>query len=383
MLLQALKQFLLILLKLSRHAYQFAHTRVLRLQKRHQTRSHEQKGGLAVRFSARRVAIVVLSSDNHAAPFIVNLMNGLAENGFFILAVAARKLPPDLKNSVLSHCHHVIEKFSIRPDFGSIKTGWEWIKKNDALQGIDKLAIANDSLYYPKRISSTIGQMLALKGDWLSLFESSPLPAHPQSFFQILRAPVFKADAFEEFWHNDAITTARLHEIVTGETGLASALLKAGFASQAYYHVARVQADILAALENESIPAGLQDALSLTLGFERNSKNGRLPPRAQGALTLPVSEVARRIGKLAEGNNPAHALGLLCNYLYQAPVKRDICSYNALDAHDLLALVQGFSVTEKKAMTADLARLSIAANIAGIRKLPQRFVRTAQRKQDS
>jgi len=376
MILQILQRLFHVLLGLCRQAYHLAQNHI---EARHgqPVIGGEEEGRLAQKSSWHRLAIVVLHPEQHSAPFIVNLLNGLAENNFFVLAVAAKKLPLEIKDSVLSHCHYLLERFSINRNYASVKAALEWAEKQTDLKDADTLTLLDDGFYYPRHISSTLGQMLGQDADWLNLFDNSQTSGPSQSFFHIFRAAVFKSDAFAEFWKNEALAPIQLHA-AKGETGLGAALNKAGFIARAYYSSTRLRADILAALENENVPVRLQDTLNLTLGFERRKK-GRVPPRAQDSLSLPTADVARRIGKLAEGDNPAHAIGLLCNYLYQAPLKRSIGHY-ANTASDLIALVQGFSTGEKTLMTEELGRKNKnrTTSLVGIRKIPQRLLQTAR-----
>lgn len=264
-------------------------------------------------------------------------------------------------------------------DFGSYKAGWEWIQKRGDLKNIDTLALVNDSLFYAKEIGATIKDMLAQKGGWLCMFENFQTLYHAQSFFQIFRAPVFHSAAFADFWQNYVPSSARMHVITKGEVGFTRALMDAGFEPHAYYNAMRLRADILGKFGNGPLPAMLEDTLNITFDFRNKKKDDRPCARKEDFLTLLPTDVAHKIGTMAETHNPTHAVGLLCNYLYQAPIKRDICYREVLAMSDLLALAQGFSAEEKESMFFDLRRKGVPANFAGIRKIPQRLLWKAGR----
>lgn len=186
---------------------------------------------------------------------------------------------------------------------------------------------------------------------------------------------MFSSEAFQDFWKNYALTTAGLR-VAGGEAGLAGALLKAGFTPHAYYNAERLCADLLPAIAIEDVPIGLRDALNLTLGFERAESDVRFQARRKDALSIAPTNIANQIEVMAK-NDPAHTIGLLCNYLYQAPIKRDGGSRNAIGAKDLIDLAQGFSLDEKQEMAKSLRR-KLAANFAGMRTIPSRFSRIAR-----
>lgn len=371
---QLLKQIFFSLLALCDRAFKLVRDYIFIWWKPGLAKPREQQGKCAQKSSRQRAAIVAVQADPHTVLFLANLLNGLADNNFFIVVVAAGNIPPALKNTILSQCHYLLERFSFGQE-SSIKAAWDWIQQRDDLKDIDTLALVNDGFYYPRYITSTIGQMLGQTDDWLSLFEISRI-ARSKNSFQIFRSPVFASDAFRNFWRDYSLSPVRLRAIASGEGDLAGVLRKAGFAPQAYYNLDRLYADVVAALGNENVPSGLQDVLNLTIGFER-TKSSRGLPRRNDALSLPVDEVAHRISMMTEKSDPARTVGLLCNYLYQAPIKRDLCAHNGPDAKDLVELAQGFSAEEKEAMASDL-RNKVAANFADMRKIPQRFMRIAR-----
>jgi hypothetical protein len=350
-----------------------------RLQKRDQIIFGEKEGALPQAPSSRRIAIVAAYPNQHSLPFLGNLLDGLAAHEFFILVVAGEKLAPAYHDFIRPRSHRIIEKDTVGRDFGSYKTGWQWVIKHRNLDTLDEVAFANDSLYWPRPIGSTIGEMLTRPGDWLCLFENFQTYYHAQSFFQIFRRPVFTSGVFRSFWQRYASPSARQRVITKGEVALTRCLTRAGFESHAYYNAAKLRADILAALDNKDVSEPFADVLNLTLGFEHRKLTGRPLPRREDFLALLPAAVAHKVGMLAEHYNPTHATGLLCNYLYQAPLKRDICYRNIHAMSDLVALAQGFSPEEKEAMFLDLRRKGAPAKFDGIRKIPQRLLWKAGR----
>jgi len=371
MIAQIVRRLILNLLVLPHDLYELVRDYVERARNPNPGTIREQDGALAKQQSWPRAAIVGIYPNPHSLPFLCNLLDGLAANGFFALAITEDELPPALREPILARCHHLIERHPCGRDFGSYKVGWEWVRQCADLKNIEALAFVNDSMYYPRTIGDTIRDLLAQKGDWLCLFENFQTLYHAQSFFQIFRGPVFRSGTFIKFWQNYIPTSVRLRVITKGEVGLTRALRDAGFEPNAYYNSTRLRADVLKALGNGALAASLQDALNLTFGFESRKFTGRPPVKKEDFLALLPADVAHKVSVLAEKYNPTHAVGLLCNYLYQAPVKRDICYRDVLTMSDLVALAQGFSEEERERMFLDLRRKGVPADFAGLRKIPR------------
>jgi len=375
---QLLKRLALNLLVLPWDMYQLARDMAARARKQYRIILNEEDGGLK-QLGCVRAAIVAAHPSLYSTPFLANLLDGLAANGFFVLIVATGNMPPAIKDMLLPRCHHLIERFPAGRDFGSYKIGWQWIQKRLGLKDLDAVAFVNDSLYYPHNIVATIKQTLAQTGDWLCLFENFQTLYHTQSFFQIFRGAILRSPTFLNFWRNYAPTCVRMRIIKKGEVGLTRALYDAGFQPQATFNTLKLRTDIRSALDVGTISEPFQDVLNLTLGFESRRLPGSPPVRKEDFLALLPADVAHKVSVLVEKYNPTHSVGLLCNYLYEAPLKRDICYRDIVTMSDLITLAAGFSAEEKEAMFADLHRKGVPANFAGIRKIPQKLLWTTGR----
>jgi hypothetical protein len=296
---------------------------------RHRLITRDEPGRLEKKPHYKRAVVIALYPNDDTLPFTLNLMKGFAAADFFILGVSTKPLVGEINAHIGAHCHHIIERFNMGYDFASYQTGLGWIGRQGFLQGIDTLAIANDSLFYPASIADTIKDAVAQNANWTGLFENFQFHYHVGSFFEIFRTPVFASPLFLQFWRKYRPFSSRIHAIQQGEVGLTRMLVKAGFVPRIVYARQRILQAAAARLAEEGL---CSDILSLT-------------PRKQA---LP--ELMQEIDKRAKTLNPTHALGMLCNVLLGAPIKCDI-SYRAnIPIEDVLKYAQGFTREELAAM---------------------------------
>jgi hypothetical protein len=328
--------------------------------------------------SYARAAIVALYPDENSLPFAANLMNGLNENGFFVLAIIAKKIPANLSQRLQENCHVLIERFPIGRDFGSYKMGLDWIEKQPEFKNVDTIALANDSMFYPQHITHTIRDLLALGSDWLGLFENFQTRRHVQSFFEVFRAPILKSASFKKYWKKYLPLSSRTHSICKGETGLTSTLIRAGFNPLVLYNSTSIRESLIQKLDDNNAEQFSNIAHLLVLACQNSRMRARnvlidesfyltlfndlTGKFANMSADIKKVEIAQRIAASAEVMNPTHAVGLACNLLFNAPVKRDLCYRKILYCCDLLPYVHGFSEQEKKCMLSDMTRRGFPAS---------------------
>jgi hypothetical protein len=275
--------------------------------------------------------------------FLINLMKGFADADFFVLGVSTKPLSPDMAEPILAHCHGVIERFNIGFDFGSYQMGLRWIEQNPLLKDIDTLVLANDSLFYPSSIASTIRDLLKKEENWIGLFENFELRYHVQSFFEVFRAPVFKAKVFKQFWSAYKPYSSRLHTIHKGEGGLSRELVKAGISPAIIYSGEAIKQKIMS-----HFSSGMNDPTLSHILSPEALRNIHLLDKSSGRSA--ADHLAFEAYALAKTSNPTHTLGLLCNFLFEAPIKFDIVYRGAAKTADVVAVARGFRADELRAM---------------------------------
>lgn len=354
-----------------------------------------------------RAAVVAIYPNNDILPFLQNLFKALIAEDFFVLVVSTRRLNEVQSEAIIPFCHHVIERYPMGRDFGSYRIGLQWLEKQRSLEDVDTMALINDSLFYPKSIRKTLRTALAEGADWTILYENFEYHYHAQSFFQLFKKPLFSSTAFTRFWKNYKPYSSRKHSIMKGEGGLTRVLCKAGFQPYALYASARIRRSVFKEIFEDRASNEFNFIIRLSVGdgaysaikqyYEgdkysesRRNDNDSEQLKREGNQIITVSadrassefvatEIASRIGVLGESYNPTHMLGLLCNYLFGAPIKRDICyrEFGETDRGmhsiaDVVGLASGFEQAELKAMERDLRRKGVPAGIRGIRKVLHR-----------
>jgi len=326
----------------------------------------EQAGHLPVP-SHKRIAVVAIRPSREILPFTLNLLRGLAENGFFILCVSTSRLQGETKEQILSHSHHLIERYPIGRDFGSYKIALEWLEKRSFYAQAELLALINDSVFYTKDTGASIAELLK-KGeasDWLGLYENFECRYHVQSYFQILRAPAFRSRAFINFWKQYLPFSSRRHSVKNGEAGFTRILKNAGFKPYILYNTVRIHDDVLKRLREKPAAEDKQFRYIVFLTANRVLKTWRdsLPSnKFEDSLTMEPEDLLRRVSVIMEFKNPTHAVGLLCNFLYGAGLKRDICYSGAHPIADIVSLSSGYSPEEMENMAVDLRLKGTAAS---------------------
>lgn len=342
----------------------------------------EGSGNAAVPNTLGRVAIIAIFPSQSSLPFTLNLLKGLQRHGFFILAVSDRPVRPLLRDILMAHCHQLIERAGIGADFASYRMGWNWLEKNRLkFPDLNALLMANDSLFYPKNIDANIASMLDKNANWQCLFQGFEFTPHAQSYFLMFRPQVFESKAFHDFWAQYQGLSSRKHRVMRGEIALSATLLRAGFNIHACY----TSTDLVSTLTASPQPLNLMRlaALSPIAGDSPVSrevilqsvasiftKNNYLTNnKMHEALLLIFKKFAYMIGHQCETGNPTHEAGLLMNYLFGAPLKRDACFRGAYDIFQILHFASGYDEAELISMREDLSARALPVSSTGLKKL--------------
>ncbi|SEE66676.1 hypothetical protein SAMN05444161_6612 [Rhizobiales bacterium GAS191] len=333
------------------------------LQGKHRRAIRERKGTCTLPIRLTRAVIVATYPQGSEIFSTVNLLDALVANGFYVIVVSSRELDEHLSAELLPHCHCLLERHNIGHDFGAYKFGLEWFQRQDFLGRVEVLGLANDSMFYPKRFAEELGTLLSCEHPWMGLYESFVWHHHVQSFLQLFRREVFDAPCFKSFWSRYRPLSLRRHAIHKGEIGLSGCLQAAGYASSVLYTTSRLRGDLMRRLgqgKNEDLP--LHRILRLSLNDDYFAA---LATAAQSNLTpgFVVEELVSRVVRQGELHNPTHGVGLLCNYLYGAPLKRDLCYRGTHTIADLVALSHEFDEAEKAKILSDLRRKGLYVSL--------------------
>lgn len=317
-----------------------------------------------------KYAIVAWLPDGDALFSLINLLRALRASKLSVVLVANRA--PE--TGTLERLRGLYDQFILRTgegrDFGAFKCGLEWLQTSSDYSALEVLLLANDSLYYSASgIARDIKDMLASEEDWACLFESLPPTYHAQSFFQVFRRPVLSSAAFLSFWKAYLPRSARRHAITKGELGLSRALLDAGFHPFAVYSSSRIGYEVAEALSERWSDAELHEVLNLT-ALDFFPKSDSIRSDVEDSRVRGSSLVSHRI----EVNNPTHVAGLLCNWLFESPLKRDLNYRGTHSIDDIIRFARGFERSELDLMKRDLHH-RVAKPMSTIDKILRRYGR--------
>ncbi len=275
---------------------------------------------------------------------------------------------------------HVVPRAAHGRDFGAWKYFLLDLLASESLRTtLKRLILVNDSMYYNE---AGVGRILDFFGSsdrpWMCVYENNEIHYHAQSFLLGFSGAVVRSAAFRDLWARYKPYSTRKHSIDCGEVGL-SADMKAAFGMPDCYISSR---RLLKALEDmpEAQTMSILECLEksvwggLTRFKEMRRLMGELPwvngVYAESANSAPVKRfVGDIVVRLKETRNPSHAIGLISNQLFEAPIKRDICYRGVYRIAHLLQLSVGFSPEELEAIEGDLREKGLPESIVGVRRV--------------
>jgi hypothetical protein len=94
-----------------------------------------------------------------------------------------------------------------------------------------------------------------------------------------------------------------------------------------------------------------------------------LPARPRVGRTRTAYEIANRLAQAIEKKNPTQSVRLLCNALYEEPIKRGIVYRGTIDFGVLVSQRRGFTSDEKEAINDDLRKKGLPISSPYSRRL--------------
>lgn len=328
----------------------------------------------------KRVAMVAIYPSEFSLFSLMHLLDALEANGFWALVVSTKTLTEAQRASILEKSGHLVERYPVGRDFGSFQMGLRWLESHGMLDHAELLAFTNDSLFYPSSFANQLKQMLSVDRPWYGLFENFEIHYHVQSFFQIFRRDLFTSPAFNKYWTKYKPLSSRTHSIHKGEVGFSKRLAKAGFQAYIEYSSARICTDVLGLLSDNVTDPSLLFALKHTLGHNEfmavasSVRNTRVvTSKSDVALKCVDIDLVHMLAHRIENRNPTHSIGLLCNLLYEAPIKRDLVYRRTIELGTLLTQCRGFDESEKKLMNDDLRAKGLPSSLTHSRFLMELY----------
>jgi hypothetical protein len=138
------------------------------------------------------------------------------------------------------------------------------------------------------------------------------------------------------------------------------------------YNITECHPGILAELTSEKTKEEkiFQYILYLTVQLIPDLWKDRLDTRKFDSLiSMDALDIAHKVSILMEYKNPTHSAGMLLNYMYHAPLKRDLALTGIHCIADLVTLTKGFSDFERECMGYSLRRRGTGMTYRGARHI--------------
>jgi hypothetical protein len=334
------------------------------------TLQRETKGTARPLAGPRGIAIVAVYPMPQIVFSIRNLCAALSENGFWVLMVASTTLKDEMRGELLPSCQMLLERTPVGRDFGSYKMGLLWLNANGGYADAESLILTNDSMYWPRSFGNELATMLNKDEPWQGLFEHLavfPVQRHVQSFFLLFGSSLFNSSEFQDYWRNFSLVpvgrSMRKHLIRKGELGLSQRLLAHGWRPAVAYNIQRILDELIKRLQSD--PPDKSVLLTLTnYGIELPAQNYHygLMEGVTASKNLGfdpsshlLNNVVESISQRMQSGNPTHTIGLLCNTLLDAPIKRDIPLRGTHNIGTFLMYLKGFDDSERRMICGDLS----------------------------
>jgi len=345
--------------------------------------------GLAAAISARkpaRIAIVAASPLSFVRFSMDHLVEALEARGHLVVitqssAALHAEMQGRYRDAIL------VRRRGQGRDFGAYKDLLLLLQRHALTDGLQKLVICNDSVFYSAGVGAAIAEMDAQDRAWSCLFENFEFHYHAQSFFLAFGPAALAHPAFWNFWQAYRPYSSRKHSIDAGEVGLSRAMLRALGAPHCVFNGPRIVAAVLERFSSEPreilgrlLAAGGRfgafagERLAKAFHVEREARARPMNPGA-GETARLVTDVdidatfLRIVATLAERHNPTHSVALLANHALGAPLKRDLAQRADYHMAAIARHLVGYGREEMAEIEADLREKGLAVSYRGLRRI--------------
>jgi lipopolysaccharide biosynthesis protein len=207
----------------------------------------EKWGGLQELSAARKVAVFVhFDAEGRLHDFVAEYLRQLVEAGFAVVFVSnSPALPQATIEQLLPACALILRRANLGHDFGAFKDG---IAQIPALERIDALLLANDSVYGPFQPLQGIIARMDQGADVWGITDSLERRFHLQSYFLLFNRTALRAPTFSQFWSRLRAVKSKSWTIAKYEVGLTQALAGAGLRCRALFPYRSAAEAVLAAV---------------------------------------------------------------------------------------------------------------------------------------
>jgi len=214
----------------------------------------ERRTGAGTLDGARKVAIF-LHWDRRGTvhDYVVHYLDALRRVGYEILFVSnAPRLSEEDWQRVAPHCAVMLRRRNRGHDFGAFRDAV--LDLQDRLPGLERLIIANDSVYGPLQdLAPLLARCDAGEASVWGATDSWDRSYHLQSYFLLFKREALLNPAFLRFWRNVRLVPSRSWVIRKYEIGLTQAMLKARLRCAALFPYRAAAAALSEAVRREGL----------------------------------------------------------------------------------------------------------------------------------
>lgn len=263
--------------------------------------------------NAKKVAVFVVYADGSIPPFTMSFIEALARRRYDTIVVSNGNINSATRSHLLEKCCWLLERVNIGRDFGAYKDGISLAYRS--FQDMDRLIIANDSVYYLECGLDELIEKLDGPDDFIGISEIFEHHYHVASFLLSFGRPIVRDSVFQQFWTRYLPISTKMWAILQGEGELTKRLLDVGYRPRILFRAEDLLPK-LCRLDHAEIekavglfPQNIQKKLPSLVEKE--------PAAANGFAAAVVNEVLQR--------NQMHAAGFaFMKYLGLPLFKRDI-----------------------------------------------------------
>ena len=227
-------------------------------------------------YTGQRIMLLALYEKGKLRPDVVRLIKAARAEGLYVLAVNTLKLRDPAELQDLIDCY--IERPNFGRDFGSYKTGFMHVFKNNWHETCPRLLMINDSVFFSaERMPKFLNDLMTSEVEVLGSTENYEIEYHLGSFCIAMSQSVLKKARFQKYWKKYRLTDVRPRVIKRGEMKLSKTLKRCVSST---YELGALYGSIRFSRESKA------DYSLLKFSIENARRCGNTPARRLGLLSI-------------------------------------------------------------------------------------------------
>jgi hypothetical protein len=310
------------------------------------------------RTDLKKVAVIALFPRGYLLTSTLRLVDSLISNNYQVIAVVNdgnqqyQSWIMELSNRDIT----ILSRSNIGRDFGCYQVGIQYVKTSNYYASIERLVLANDSMYYFPTSRKFLDDLLQDQHAWCAMFVNYQFHMHSQSFFQAFDRSIFTSSQFDMFWNGYYPTNLRHNVINKGEVKLATLLMDGGFCPISYVTPTLIEKS------SEFEDFSLEEKFALWNGFSYTCIDQTLNSTENHIL---------KMNRLFIELNPSLHAGMVATRILGAPLKLDFLRTGIVSLSGLveLARLSGLEGRELAEYEMEMASKGSHSSTRGLHRL--------------